>query len=79
MTRDPRRPTTPAPRARGPARPWAWLLLPLALAACGVDGVPKHPGGRPATGIEQDRNVTISGSAGFGVTHGAPPPSSQDW
>lgn len=49
------------------------------LAACGVDGVPHHPGGGPATEMEQDRGLTISGSAAVGVTHGNPPPSSQHY
>ena len=55
------------------------LALTGSLAGCGVDGVPSHPDGRPATEIEQDRNVTISGSAAFGTSRGTPPPSSQQW
>lgn len=51
------------------------LALAL-LAGCGVDGVPNHPDGTPATAIDADRNVTISGSAAFGVTSGKSPPSS---
>lgn len=62
-----------------PLRRAGWILLPLTLAACGVDGVPNHPDGRPATEIERDRGVTISGSAGFGVTSGKSPPSSDRW
>lgn len=73
------RPQAPAAFGARAARRLAWLALPLALAACGVDGVPHHPDGRPATELEQNRNVTISGSAAFGGSSGTRPPSSQDW
>lgn len=93
MTHTPQRPAAAATSAARPAPPsrrcgsvpparagrLAWLLLPLALAACGVDGVPSHPDGRPATELEQNRNVTISGSAAFGGSSGTRPPSSERW
>lgn len=56
---------------------YAWIAALVLLAGCGVDGVPNHPDGRPATEIEQNRGVTISGSAAMGVSHGTAPPSSQ--